>query len=131
MVFETPTLEQSAKLFDSEVFDINTYAVDKILANVVLSFRKDSGKLGLPVEKLLDHPRTSIIVDLLLRGYCGYFGNHKMWKIVKVDPETGMKLYQERHAMLQQVIKPNHFSNQEAVFMNRILKKLGAKGLVI
>lgn len=132
LVFETPTLEQSAKLFDSEVFDINTYAVDKILANVVLSFRRDPGKqLGLPVEKLLDHPRSSIIVDLLLRGYCGYFGNHKMWKLVKIDPETGMKLYNDRHAMLQQVIKPNHFFTQEAVFMNRILKKLEAKGLLI
>ena len=32
---------------------------------------------------------------------------------------------------MQQVIKPNQFSTQEAVFMNRILKKLEAKGLVI
>ncbi len=132
LVFETPILEQSAKLFDSEVFDINTYAVDKILANVVLSFRRDPGKqLGLPVEKLLDHPRTGIIVDLLLRGYCGYFGNSKMWKLVKIDPETGMKLYKERHAMLQQLIRPNHFSTQEAVFTHRILEKMEAKGLFI
>ena len=51
--------------------------------------------------------------------------------MVKVDPEKGMKLYNERHAMLQQIIKPNHFSTQEAVFTHRILKKLEAKGLVI
>ena len=129
--FEPKQLDIKARLFDGEVFDQKCYAVDKLLANVVLSQIIKKDVLPLPIEKKLYRPENRYIRDLVLRGYAGFFNNPQMFLFVEILPSVGHNLYKERVVQLQEVSRLCSMREQTKILLWRINRSLADKGLVI
>ena len=129
--FEAPQLDPNARLFDDEVFAGNTYAIDNLLANVVMAQKAVTGRrIRLPVEKLMERPKQDYVRDLLLRGFAGAFNTPEMWKAVGLSYREGEKLYEKRIAELAKMAKQGRFEQQTERLMFRIKRSLNDKGLV-
>lgn len=127
-IFETP--QPRERIFDSEKFSPESYGVDALLAQVVRC-RLNANKMSLPIEKLLNIPRTKFVQDLLFRGYAGCFVSDEMWKCIGINPAEGARLHKERVADLQRVIRPRIFEKQTRCLLDEIRKDLAKKGLIV
>lgn len=130
MIFETPQSASEQVFFDHERFSFYTYGVDILLAHIVRS-RINTQDVQLPVEKLLSIPSLNFVRNLLMKGYAGCFSSDEMWKYVGIEPEIGRALNQKRLAQLQRRIRPRKFAQQQAKFLEAILKRFERRGLVI
>lgn len=124
--------EASQRLFDNEIFCPTTYAVDRLLAEVVSVQLQEKGvKLPLSLEQKFARPEKQYVRDLVLRGYAGGFSTPRMWRFIGVDKQEGRKLHEKRKAQLQQLSSPYCFNKQAEQLIWRINEALAAKSLVV
>ena len=129
--FEPKQLELNERIFDSEIFDKRSYAVDKLLADVVLSQMKNGEMLPLSLEKKFARPEIGCVRNLVLRGYAGFFKNPKMFNFLKIQQGLGEALYKKRVAQLQRFSAPWVLKEQTENLLKRIDSKFTDQCLVI
>ena len=130
--FEVPRLDFSTRLFDVEVFSPQTYAVDKLLANVVIAqIYRPQERIELPIEKKFARPEMAWVKDLLLRGYSAFFNTADMWKFLRLDCNIGLANAAARRKELRVFQKNKNFEEQTKILLKRIRKGFPKRGLII